>query len=76
MMPDYDARQWQLEIIKNSYLYDEEPSYNYETLLSKGKSVPNDYLSNTPGSNLLKLLEALKEGDVPFFESIKSKLEQ
>lgn len=70
----YDAKEWQLKIIRNSYLYEEEPSYSYEDLLLNCHSVPTDYLSNQPGTNLLKLLEALNEGKIAFFESINKKI--
>ena len=72
--PYYDAKEWQLGIIKNSYIYEELPSYNYETLLINCLAVPTDYLTNYPGTNLLKLLEALKEGKTAFFVSINNKL--
>lgn len=69
----YDAQAWQLEIIKNSYIYDESPSYDYGTLLTNCASVPTDYLSDIPGTNLLKLLESLRDGSIDFFESIRKK---
>ena len=70
----YDAKEWQLDIIKNSYIYEETPSYKYDVLLENCLSVPTDYLTYYPGTNLLKLLEALREGKISFFSTINDKL--
>ena len=67
--PDYDAQQWQLDIIKFSLI---NGNYSYENLLNNAKEIPTDYLNNIPGGNLLPLLIALKDGDTEFFEHIKS----
>lgn len=69
---NYDASTWQLEIIKNSFLYDQ---YKYETLLDNLRELPNDYTSDkTPGSNILPMLQALRTGDTLFFERIMNKI--
>lgn len=70
----YDAKGWQLDIIKNSYIYEESPSYEYNDLYKNCKNVPSDYLSNEPGTNVFKLLESLKEGKTAFFDNINKKL--
>ena len=67
--PDYDAQQWQLDIIKFSLI---NGDYSYANLLDNAKEMPTDYLNNIPGGNLLPLLIALKDGDIEFFEHIKS----
>lgn len=67
--PDYDAQQWQLDIIKFSII---NGNYSYENLLDNAKEIPIDYLNNIPGGNLLPLLIALKDGDIEYFELIKS----
>lgn len=72
--PCYDAQGWQLDIIKNSFLYDEQPSYSYDSLLLRCSSVPTNYLLEEPGTNIPLLLNSLKEGKISFFESINKKI--
>ncbi len=67
---DYDARKWQLKIIEDSYEYGE---YSYSTLLENAKELPLDYKNNLPGSNLLPLLVALKNGDEKYIKSLINK---
>ena len=68
----YDARDWQLEIIKNSYTYG--PA-SYDVLLANAEALSMDYLCpNHPGGNLLPVLKALKEGNIEFFLEIKKRL--
>lgn len=69
----YDASNYQLEIIKNSFLYEEEPSYDYETLLSNASELPLDYEAECPASNVHVLLKAIKDGDIEFFQKIIDK---
>lgn len=65
---DYDASEWQLDIMKYSLLNGE---YCYENMLTNASELPTDYINNIPGSNLLLLLNALKSGDKDFFKRIK-----
>ena len=67
----YDASKWQLEIIKNSYIYNNEPSYEAENLLSRSLSLSFDYLNNCPAGNVGLLIKALVENDKELFEDIK-----
>lgn len=69
----YNASLWQLDIMKYSIINDE---YSYTTLLKNAEDLPLDYSSNLPGSNLLPLLIALKEGDCIFFKSVKESLDK
>lgn len=63
----YDAKEWQLKIISDSYEYG---PYAYETLYKNCASIPKDYLKYEPGSNIFELLKALKEGDTDYFKRI------
>ena len=63
----YDATEWQLKIISDSYEYG---PYTYETLYNNCPSLSKDYLTFEPGSNLFDLLKALKEGNIDYFEEI------
>lgn len=63
----YDAQEWQLKIILDSYEYGQ---YSYETLYQNCASLPEDYLTFEPGSNIFRLLKALKEGDINYFQRI------
>ncbi len=69
----YDASKYQLEIIKNSFLYEEEPSYNYLTLLNNASKLSLDYETNCPSSNVQVLLKAIDDGDIEFFKNIIDK---
>lgn len=70
---DYSAKKWQLEIIKYSILNQEYP---YSRLLENAKQLSTDYKNQEkPGSNLLDLLLALKNGDINFFNEIKKFLD-
>lgn len=75
----YDAKEWQLRIISNSFEYG---PYNYETLYNNCASISNNYLTFEPGSNLFELLKALKEGDIDissnhfYFENLIISLKQ
>lgn len=63
----YDAKEWQLKTIANSYEYGQ---YTYETLYKNCSTISKDYLSFEPGSNLFELLKALKEGNIDYFKEI------
>ena len=63
---DYDADEWQLEIIKNSFIYDEY-NYTYGNMLKNAEELELDYKNKNPASNLLPLLVALKTGNLDFF---------
>ena len=67
----YDASKWQLDIIKNSYIYEEEVSYSYDDLLSNTQKMNVEYETCLPASNIGRLLLALKRGDIEFFKKIK-----
>ncbi len=67
--PLYDAQSWQLDIIKYSIINND---YKYEDLLKNAKELNLDYKNNLPGSNLLPLLVALKNGDVSYFKNISN----
>ena len=67
----YDAKEWQLEIIKDSYVYG---TYTYDDLFNNCSSLSNTYLAMQPGSNIFKLLKALKDGDIEFFEEINKQV--
>ncbi len=69
----YDASEYQLEIIKNSFIYDEDPSYEYTDLLTNAFQLPLDYESNCPASNVQLLLKAINDGDIKFFKTIIDK---
>lgn len=65
---NYDAKKWQLEIMKNSYICRQ---YNYDTLLRNAKALPTNFSTNIPGSNLYPFLKALKEGDESYFDNYR-----
>ena len=67
---EYDAKEWQLKIIEESYIYND---YKYSTLLENSKELPIDYKNNLPGSNLGPLLIALKIGDEDFIKDLIDK---
>lgn len=66
----YDATDWQLAMIKNSYIYEEQPSYAYSDLLENSLKLDVHYEDVVPASNVPSLLKALKDGDVAFFKKI------
>lgn len=63
----YDAKEWQLRIISNSYEYG---PYTYDALYNNCSSLSKNYLLFEPGSNLFELLKALKEGNIDYFKEI------
>ncbi len=69
----YDAREWQLKIIVDSYVYDSTYPYSYSTLLENAKQLPLDYKKKLPGSNLPLLLDALKTGDENYIQDLINK---
>ena len=64
---NYDASNWQLDIIKYSVINQEYP---YLNIFKNAKELPLDYKNFIPAGNLLPLLIALKEGDESFFKRI------
>lgn len=70
---DYDASNWQLEIIKYSILNNE---YEYSNLLCNASSLSLDYKKEIPSGNLLPMLIALKNGNADFFKAIYSLIEK
>lgn len=69
----YDANKWQLDIIKNSYIYN---TYNYDTLLVNANALPLDYTKKIPAGNLYPFLKALRDGDETYFENYRKIMEQ
>lgn len=70
---NYDASNWQLDIIKYSILNGE---YSYNTLLENAKALSANYKKNNiPGSNLLSLLLALKDGNKKYFSKIRKMID-
>lgn len=65
--PDYDALDWQLDIMKYSIV---NGNYNFTNIFSFGNDLPLNYKENLPSGNLLPMLNALKNGDSKFFERI------
>lgn len=61
---EYSAASWQLDIIRNDYEYGNSSIAN---MINNAKQLPLDYKRNLPGSNLNKLLLALSEGNLEFF---------
>lgn len=70
----YDAIRWQLDLIKASYIYEEEPSYQYSALLERSSNMEHDYKHLMPASNVSDLLLALESGDLSFFEAIMERI--
>lgn len=60
----YDASDWQLNLIKEQYLYVDG---RYNKLLENGKDLNLNYTLKQIGSNLIPVLKALNDGDVDFF---------
>lgn len=69
----YDAAAWQLNILKNSIIYEE---YSYNDLLLNASSLSLDYKNDLPAGNLYPMLLALCDGDKEFFEKIQSNIEK
>ena len=67
----YDASEWQLKIIEDSYIYGD---YKYETILINAKDLDVDYKNNIPSSNLLGLLLALINGNEKFINDLIKKI--
>lgn len=66
MHKTYAAKEWQLCMMKDSFIYG---IYRYGDLLINLKELDEDYY-HLPGSNILPLLCALKDGDKTYFEKI------
>ena len=65
----YQACEWQLNMMRDSYIYDK---YSYDSLLVNANDLSVNYLKKDgPGSNLTLLLNALKNGNVSFFQDIE-----
>lgn len=63
---EYKASSWQLEIIKNSFIFEQ---YDYENIIKNSSQLSNNYLKDNPASNLPDLLNALKDGNTEFFNN-------
>lgn len=68
----YDASAWQLREFVNYYIYNEN---SYEYLISNAAEIPLVVDNSVPSSNMLKLLKALKNGNVDFFDGINKKID-
>lgn len=68
----YDASKWQLDIIKNSIIYE---TYDYLDIFKHAIKLSKNYEKDIPSSNLLPLLIALRDGNLDFFKNIKYILE-
>ena len=66
MHKTYAAKEWQLDMMKNSYVYG---TYCYDNLLKNLEELDEDYY-HLPGSNILSLLRALKGEDDTYFKKI------
>lgn len=66
MRKTYSAKEWQLEMMKNSFIYG---IYHYDDLLTNLEELSEDYYL-LPGSNILSLLRALKDGNESYFRNI------
>ncbi len=65
----YDAKIWQLELIKDDLL-----NSSYQNLLNNLECLPTEYICNNPGGNLKPFLIALKDGDIEFFKNLSKKI--
>lgn len=65
----YSACKWQLQEIDDSFEYG---TYRFESILKNGKEIDKDYKNSLPGSNLLDFLNAIHDGNIKYFDSIRS----
>ena len=70
----YDASEWQLRMIEDSYLYEGDISYKSDMLLRNSGLLNVNYEKAIPASNVQNLLTALKDGNIDFFESINKRI--
>jgi hypothetical protein len=68
----YGAEDWQLRTIRDSLVYEK---YDMNKLFRNGADLPTDYRGALPGGNLMPFLEALKKGDLTFFETLQNEIE-
>lgn len=66
MHKTYAAKEWQLDMMKNSYVYG---TYCYDNLLKNLEELDEDYY-HLPGSNILSLLRALKDEDDAYLREL------
>lgn len=72
---EYDAEAWQLELLKNDYVYDNKASI--EKILVNIDKINENYLDNNEiGSNILHIIKALINDDVEYFVKIINDTEQ
>ena len=72
---EYDAEAWQLELLKNDYVYDNKASI--EKILVNIDKINENYLDNNEiGSNILPIIKALINDDVEYFIKIINDTEQ
>ncbi len=65
---EYDASEWQLELIKDDYIYSSIASF--DKIFESNEIINNDYKSEKIGSNALPFIRALIEDDYEFFDKI------
>lgn len=65
----YDAQTWQLRMMKDSLCFDRQRSL--QLIFANGIQLPLDYRSAPPGGNLLPFLQALRDGDIDYFQKIR-----
>lgn len=64
----YDASEWQLKMIKDSFQYDDKVSF--KNILENSKVLDREYTKSCPASNVQMLLSALESGNIEFFKKI------
>jgi len=64
---DYDAKEWQLTIIKDSFLYESE-TYRFDDIYKNAIALSMHYHKDIPSSNIIPFLEAIKKENRSFFD--------
>ena len=64
---EYDASSWQLDLIKNEYIYSKRASF--EKMIESMPKLDKNYKSDHVASNILPVIKALISDDVEFFEN-------
>lgn len=62
----YDASEWQLELIKNDYLFSNSASF--DKMFESCKLINEKYNEDGIGSNILRVIQALIMDDVEYFK--------
>lgn len=64
----YDAKEWQLRMMKDSLCFDN--LHPFKNIFNNGGKLPLNYRSDPPCGNLLPFLKALRDGNLDFFDEI------